>query len=372
MKKLFIALSIIVFAVGCSGDGDGGDGNTTDTFDRAAMLTNWADNIIIPAYNNYQAKVNALSASASDFNAEPTEANLVTLRESWLQAYKAYQHVAMFEIGKADELKLLSYANTYPADAAHINSNIANGTYNLSLYDEFPSQGFPGLDYILNGLANNDADIVAFYSTNTNAAHYKQYLTDLTTRLKTVADAVLTDWTSGYRDTFIAGTGTSVNSAVNVMTNNFVKHLEKDVRTPKIDIPAGVLSNGLTYPDKVEAYYKNNVSKELLNEAITASKNFFNGKHFTSETTGPSLKNYLDAVNAVRDGQKLSDIINNQYTTVLNTIGALNNSFSQQITTDNTKMVAAHDALQKNVVYIKNDMLQAINMQPDYVDGDGD
>ncbi len=35
-------------------------------------------------------------------------------------------------------------------------------------------------------------------------------------------------------------------------------------------------------------------------------------------------------------------------------------------------MLAAYDVLQQNVVYIKLDMMQALNITIDYVDGDGD
>jgi hypothetical protein len=52
-------------------------------------------------------------------------------------------------------------------------------------------------------------------------------LTDVTTRLKSSADSVVTDWNSGYRNSYIANNGTSVGSSVNSTTNNFVKNLEK-------------------------------------------------------------------------------------------------------------------------------------------------
>jgi hypothetical protein len=46
-------------------------------------------------------------------------------------------------------------------------------------------------------------------------------------RLKSNADSVVTDWNSGYRNSYIANNGTSVGSSVNSTTNNFVKNLEK-------------------------------------------------------------------------------------------------------------------------------------------------
>jgi predicted lipoprotein len=371
MKKIALFFGFILVLVACSSNG--GDDNASETnFDRTALLTNWADNIIIPSYTNYQSKLQSLTTSANTFVATPTESNLKALRTSWLESYKAYQYVSMYNFGKAEEVNLNMAANTYPTDAAGIETNISNGVYNLSLFSQFSRQGFPGLDYLLNGLGTTDATIVSFYSSNANAANYKKYLTDVTAKLKSNADAVVTDWNSGYRASYVANNGTSVTSAVNKTTNAFVNNLEKAIRTGKLGIPAGQFSAGVKYPEKVEAFYKKDVSKELLMVALQAEQDFFNGKYFNSATIGASLKSYLDYLNVIRDTKKLSDIINTQFAAITVSNNALSNNFSEQITADNAKMIAAYNTLQQNVIYTKLDMMQALNITIDYVDGDGD
>jgi predicted lipoprotein len=371
MKKIALFFGFILTIIACSSNG-GDDTTSNNNFDRTALLTNWADNIIIPSYANYQSKLQVLTTSVTTFVNAPTETNLQTLRASWLESYKAYQYVSMYNFGKTEEVNLNMIANTYPTDATGIETNITSGSYNLSLTTQFSKQGFPGLDYLLNGLGTTDAAIVGFYSSNANAANYKKYLTDVTAKLKANTDAVVTDWNSGYRAAYIANSGTSVTSAVNKTTNAFVKNLEKDIRTGKLGIPAGLFSGGVKYPEKVEGFYKKDISKTLLTIALQAEQDFFNGKYFNSATTGASLKSYLDYVNAVRDSKKLSDIINTQFATIAIANATLNANFSEQITTDNSKMIAAYNALQQNVVYTKLDMMQALNITIDYVDGDGD
>ncbi len=371
MRKLFLVISFIAVAIACSSS-DGGGGNSGDNYNRTVMLTNWADNIIIPSYTNYQTKIQTLLTDATAFTTTPTQSSLQNVRTSWLEAYKAYQTVTIFNIGKAMEINFKERTNTYPTNAAGIEANISAGSYNFSLLSQFDRQGFPALDYVLNGLAATDAETLGFYTTNGNAVKYKQYVTDLTAKLKADADLIVTDWNSGYRDTFVASNGNAVSSSVNKTTNLFVKNFEKDIRSGKIGIPAGIFSGGTLFPEKTEAFYKNDVAKILLIEALKAQKDFFNGKHFNSPTTGESLKSYLDFLNTVRDGQNLSDIINNQFTTINTQVNLLNGSFSQQISTDNSKMLTAYDALQQNVVYTKLDMMQALNITIDYVDNDGD
>jgi Imelysin len=375
MKKRIAALALCIsticlIIIGCTSGSDDNNNNTAN-YDKNAMLISWADNIIIPSFTNYAAKADALNQSAAAFSATPNSANLTTLRAAWLDAYKAYQHVGIFDIGKATDLHLIEAANTYPTDVAGIEANIASGSYNLDMQAQFTKQGFPALDYVLYGLGDTDADLLAFYTTNANAAKYKTYLTALTAKLKATADAIVADWNDGYRATFISSTN-AVTGSVNQVTNNFVKNLEKDVRAPKVGIPAGLFSNGVLYPASVEAYYNNTVSKLLLNEAITASKDFFNGTTFGTSTAGPGLKEFLDAVNAKSNGQPLSTIINNQYAAINTANATLSDSFSAQVAADNTKMVAAYNTMQQQVVYTKVDMFSALSLTIDYVDGDGD
>jgi len=367
MKNILLSIVLIALAIGCSSSDNSETNNTSKGYDRNAILSNWADNIIIPAYENYTAKVTILSDKAAALTAAADEGKLAEVRAAWLEAYIAYQYVAMYDIGKATELYLKQSANTYPTDVAAIQANITSGNYNFNLPSQYSKQGFPALDYLLNG-QGNDSQTVSFLSTTNSAA----YLNAVINQIKMIATTVTSDWKNSYRNQYVNNNGTSVSSSVNKTTNNFIKNLEKDIRSSKLGIPSGVFSNGTTFANKVEAYYKNDVSRTLLNAGIQAEIDFFNGKTFNSSATGASLKSALDDTNAVRENKNLSNIINDQFQASLVANNALSNSFSQQITSDNTKMLAAYAALQRNVVYLKVDMMQALNITIDYVDGDGD
>ncbi|UQD55663.1 imelysin family protein [Flavobacterium sp. K5-23] len=369
MKKVILFLGIAAMLFACSGESSS---SNTDTFDRKGMLENWADNIIIPSFQNYQSKTSALATASATFTTTPTEANLTALRASWLEAYKAYQKVAAFEVGKAHDLMFRYYNNSFPVSVSDINANIAAGDNQLDLLTKFDEQGFPALDYLLFGVGNDTASILAKYTTDTNAAKYKSYLMAVSTRIKSFSDLIVADWTTGgYRTAYVLNNGTGVSSSTNKTINLFVQYYEYYLRSVKIGFPAGKFS-ATTRPSDVEAYYKNDISKELLEIGLQSSKDFFNGKHFNSTTTGLSLKAYLDYLNVVRSGESLSTTILSKYAEASTSIGVLNASFSQQIQTDNTKMLAAFDALQKNVVCFKIDMIPALNVVIDYQDNDGD
>ena len=77
-------------------------------------------------------------------------------------------------------------------------------------------------------------------------------------------------------------------------------------------------------------------------------------------------------MNAVRDNQNLSAIINNQFSSITTKSALLSNNLYEQVNSNNSAMLAAYDAIQQNVVYLKLDMMQALNITVDYVDSDGD
>lgn len=371
LKKALLLVTVIVFIIACSTSDDSNpnpDSTNPGNFDRGAVLTNWADNIIIPTYTDLNLKLADLVAKKDDFLASPNATNLAALRNSWLRAYKVWQSAEMFNIGPAEQISLTFQMNVYPTNVSDIESNIQSGNYDLAQVNNNDAVGFPALDYLLYGLANTDTDILSFYTTNSNATKYLNYLSDVTNQMKLLAQDVLDGW-SNYRTEFISSTDNTVSSALNKLVNDFVFYYEKGLRANKIGIPAGNFSSN-TLPEKVEAYYKSDISKELATDALNAVKAFFNGSAYNG--TGESLKSYLDFLNTIKDGEDLSTIINNQFNEAQSKINLLDNNFANQINTDNTKMTQAYDALQMAVVLLKVDMLQAMDVNVDYVDADGD
>ena len=369
IKKIIPAVLLAIFIAACSSSDDSVVSDTPgDTaFDRAAMLRNFADNLIIPAYQTLNNDLSALTTAKDNFTATPNQANLDALRSNWFSAYKTWQHVEVFNIGKAEEIQYSFQMNIYPTNTTDIQNNIANGNYDLTAVNNNDAVGFPALDYMLYGIGANDTEILEKYTTNAESVKYQTYLSDLINQMKNLTQEVLNDWNASYRDTFIASTSNTASSAANKIVNDYIFYYEKGLRANKIGIPAGNFSS-TPLPDKVEAFYNQEISKELALEALTAVQNIFNGTHFESSTSGIGFKGYLDNL----DRTELATMINGQFNTARGKIQALNANFSTQINTDNTKMTQAYDALQAGVVLLKVDMLQAFNISVDYVDADGD
>ncbi|MCT8340951.1 imelysin family protein [Flavobacteriaceae bacterium TK19130] len=371
MQRFLILFGALAFMLVACSDDDNTPQEDIDSFNRTAMLENWADNIIIPGYDVLNNAINDLNNATDQFVAMPDATNLANLRAAWRESYRTFQKVSMFEIGKAEAVFFRARFNTYPTDTATLEAAVLDGNYNLELPSNRDIQGFPALDYLLNGLGENDADILEHYTFNPNATKYLSYLRELVVELQTLSEEVHNDWTNGYRDTFVSNDGSSASASVDKLTNDYVFYYEKALRAGKIGIPAGVFSNQ-PLPQNVESYYNPEFSRELALIALQSTQDFFNGKSFGNNQTGPSFKSYLNYLNTIKNGEDLSQLINDQFDVAQNKLEALNASLVQQIQQDNTKMYEAFDELQRNVILMKVDMLQAMDVNVDYVDTDGD
>ena len=351
-----------------SEDSSSSDNSESQTFDRKALLTNWANNIIIPLYENFNTNLTALSDEITKFNETPNLDNLKLVREKWLDAYKSWQHVEMFNLGKAEETYFQSKMNVYPSDKERIERNLTNETYNLDNPNNNDAQGFPALDYMLYGTDESDEKIVDKYLLENKK--YNTYLSSLIDKMVSNTSVVVNDWNQN-KDTYINSTENTSTSSINKITNDFIYYYEKLFRANKIGIPAGVFS-GSKLPDRVEGYYSKIYSKDLALEAMSAIENFFVGKKYNSEEKGESLESYLNFLNSEKNGTSLSESIIDQFKVAKETIDKLNNDFASQVNEDNNKMLVAYDEIQKGVVFMKTDMLQSLSISVDYVDADGD
>ncbi|MEP2171593.1 MAG: imelysin family protein [Polaribacter sp.] len=365
MLKRFLTLFVsVVLFFSCSSSES--EEKEVDTFDRNALLTNIADNIIIPAYTDFSTKLATLTSAGTTFTNNPNQTNLDDLRTSWLAAYTVWQQIEMFNIGKAEEIQYSFHMNVYPLNISDVEENITAGVYDLDNVNNRDAQGFSALDYLLYGVADSDVAIIAKYNTDTNATGYKNYLTAILNQMTTLTEQVVTDW-STYRNEFVVSTSNTATSAVNKLVNDYIFYYEKVIRTNKIGIPVGKFSS-TALPEKVEGYYSRVYSKKLALEALSAAENLFEGKHYNGSSTGIGFNDYLIEL----ERSDISSSIISQNTVARAQISTLNDSFYEQINTDDIAMYKAYDELQKVVVFLKVDMLQTFNISVDYVDADGD
>jgi hypothetical protein len=346
--------------------------STPTSFDREAMLTFWADSIIVPAQNKFKNDLLNLSSAISNFSLNKSQVSLDQVREKWFDAYKSWQHIEMFNVGKAEEINYGVRMNVYPVDTDRVESNISNSDSDIENPNDYSAQGFPAIDYLLYGIGSNDSEILDKYTSENSK--YLEYLIVVSSKMVELTDSVVSDWNSSYRDTFITSIDNTATSSINKLTNDFIYYYEKGFRANKIGIPAGVFS-GSTLLDRVEAYYRRDISKVLAIEAINSVSDFFNGISFNGDSSseGISFKNYIEFLETTKNDSPLGQLIIDQFESVKISINNLNDDFTIQLQPENKlDMLVTYDIIQVAVVLLKVDMLQALNINVDYIDADGD
>ena len=373
MKNSILLCSLSVLLAGgvvsgCEKAAEEPADNPTSTtgLSRQVLLTQWADSLVKPGYERFGGKLSVLKTQAAVFAAAPTVAGLQGARQAWREAYVEWQRVEMFEFGPAADVSLVNRFNIYPADAAGIRQNIARGTYDFELSPAIPQQGFPALDYLLNGVGADDAAIVQGYLASANQ---RRYLTDVVGKMDQLLAGVRAQWNGAYRNTFVGSTGTNAGSSLSLAVNAFSRYYEHFLRSGKIGIPAGVMT-GTAAPDKIEAYYhRGALPLQLATTAHAAVQYAFNGR-----PGQPSLKTYLDALGAKdsRTGQALAQIVNAQFGTAAQQLAALGPDLYSTVQTRNAAATLAFTEMQRAVRLLKVDMTSAMSVTVTYVDNDGD
>lgn len=363
-----VITSLLLIGFACS---NMGSDNPGDNFDRVAMLENYANNSIIPSYQNLQSSISDLQKDAESFTNDPTETNLQKFRNQLKNARLAWQDANFYQFGPAEMQTLRTSLNTYPADTSQINQNIESGEYTLGTLENRAAAGFPALGYLLYGIDKNNAEILGWYTTDPYASNRKQYLQDNISFIQTKVDATLTAWQAdggNYIGTFTSkeNSGTDVGSSLGMIVNAAVLHYERFIRDGKIGIPAGVRSSGIPRPSATEAFYAG-YSLELAVANMNTLKRLIEGRRLNGQD-GIGLDEYLQAL----DASQLSEELISEIDQSIDSLQSLNDPLSDQINNDLDPVLSAFEQLQQVVPLLKADMPSVLGVSITFQDNDGD
>jgi len=369
MKKvlsinLLLFLAIFLFECKPKKDKDP-DEDPATVFDKQAMLTNYADNLIMPSYNSFKVSLDSLINVYDAFKISGSLIDLQVVKQKFQTAYIKYQRCDLFEFGPAETHIIRSSLNVFPTDSVQINSNIALGTYNLSVIANLDAKGFPALEFLFYGNGASENSILGLFS-NTNR---KQYVSDLLTEMSTKINSVVSSWSSSYRNTFINSLNTDVGSSIGFLVNQLNFQLDY-LKNAKIGIPLGKKSLGVAVPTSCEAYYTA-YSVSYAKETLNLIENAYLGRS-VSGSNGKGFDDYLAHLDAKYNGGSLNDAINTQFAIAKTKLSAVPDPLSTQVTANAAVVDAAYVELVKLLVLLKTDMPSSLGVVITYQDGDGD
>lgn len=359
MKKTWMAVSLsatLAFVCyACSkSDSGSGDNTSSDAF-KTALLTNYADSLIVPGYTAFQGSLTALETAVNNFLAAPSATTQDAVKPVFKSAYLSFEGISMPFLGPASSTSTNRYLNTFPTVTAKIEAGIQSGNYNFTtpgLSDSI--QGLPALDYLL------FAEGAVSKFTAANAAGRKKYVQDIMARMKQLVQEVVTQWNGGYRAIFIASLKTDVGSSIGLMVNQFALEMDA-MKGPRIGWPFGKQSNGIVFADKCEGYYSG-ISAGLAIANLTSLKNYYTGG------SGKGIDDYL----VLLKREQLNNDVLAQFEVALNALKAIPEPMSNAFTNNAAVVEEAYKQVQKLLTLLKTDVASATAVQINYMDSDGD
>lgn len=341
----------------------------TDMFDRGAMLQNFADNLIRPAFTDLQSKTTMLRTSVLAFNAEPSVIRLYDMQTAWQEAYFQWQFANAYNFGPAAEeglqKSLIDEVGTFPVSVAKLEAGASSGNWSLNDSNR-DARGFLAIEYLIFGSAATPAGIVEAFSDSSNRKAFLAALADnLNSRNETVNNA----WAGAYYAEFINNKGTDVGSSTSHLYNEFVRSFEA-IKNFKLGLPLGKRPGQTqSEPQLVEAYYSGQ-SLECFTLHLTAIENIWYGKNKSGQD-GVGFREYLEKVEG---GAALITSTETQLAVLHAALAAIPPSpaLSEQITAGSTPLENLYTEIQKLTRYFKSDLSSLLGIAITFSSGDGD
>lgn len=356
--------SALLFCLACTPKEKQSDG-----FDRQAMLRNYAENLIMPAYADLNLGCTALQTAVLSFIAAPDADKVEAMRSAWKAANISWQFANAYNFGPAGEAglqkSLVEEIGTFPASSSKIEASINSGAWNLNDFNR-DARGLYAIEYLIFGNNQNPEDIASQFSGNINRSNF---LAALAQNILDREQSILAAWQGNYAAEFIANDGTDIGSATSQLYNEFVRSFES-IKNFKLGLPLGKRPGQTDVaPELVEAYYSGQ-TLALLHEHFTAIENIWNGRA-KSGVDGIGFKEYLENVTG---GKELVASTETQINVVKSALAQVPASpdASIQIQNDKAPLENLYVELQKMTRFFKSDMSSLLGIAITYSSGDGD
>lgn len=329
-------------------------------FDRKVMLTNYYDNLILPAFTALETSTLSLENAVKTLATSPNEVNLANAQKVWEEAYLIFLTANAYNFGPTGEdgLKksIVEEIGIFPISESKIEANISANRVTFNDFNR-DNRGFLAIEYLI----FDKSALSKLQSQNR-----KNYLLAVTEQLKGNVVEAKKGW-SGYKNDFITKNGTDAGSSTSQLYNEFVKCYEA-TKNFKLGLPLG-LRAGQTQaePTKVEGFYSGK-SLKFIEAQLKAIENIYHGR---GTTDGLGFKEYLETVEG---GKALITSTESQILVIKNTLKTVPDTspMAEQIVKSPQSLKNLQTEMQKQTRFFKSDMSSVLGIAITFSSGDGD
>jgi putative iron-regulated protein len=337
-------------ATAASEGGEGGEeGEATadlkwgNKFDDRQVIANFADNVVVPKYEQFAADTAELSTTLDSFASNPSEETLTAAKEAWIATRAAWEATESFAFGPAGSLGYDGAMDTWPINETDIQKIIESKdplTAEAVAGMQDSQKGMHTIEYLLFGL-QNDKSLAQFNDRQ------REYLKALGQDLEQVSTNLVVSWQKGingqpaYRDV-LAKAGEAENSiyptvpaGAQEMVTGLVECLN-EVAVEKLGTP-------MTEKDSktLESRFSLNTLNDVKNN-IVGAKNVYQGTLSDAPSSDTSLSAYIAKVDP-----SLNTQIETQFQSALAALNSIPEPLEKSVSDPNAeaKLQAAKDAI---------------------------
>lgn len=378
-----IRASVFVVLIGCGGETKRTPDAAPDGFDRSAMLGHFAHEILLPMQTAFAAKAAALPAAIDAYcdalDAGAAGTTLESARSAWAQTIDLWQRAEAVLIGPAamDTKALRSKIYAWPSIATcSIDFNTAAHWSDPASFDITTKlinvRSLSAIEYLLHPPNDN-------HTCSTTPQGWDALGADVPRARCRMAEVIAKDvaaqaanlesqWqpSGGDYANILANAGQSgspfatAHEAVNVVTGGvfYVDYVVKDM---KIAEPAGITDNtcgtvGSPCLLELELPFSDRTTY-AVRANLAALREIFTGTTPTAD--GPGFDDFLRAVGH----PDVADRMTASLDAAIAAAAQLPTSFTGALTSDYTKVVAAHDAVRTFTTDLKSQFLTLLALE---------
>jgi len=367
LALLFVVVGVFMLS-SCGGEGDPMGDPCVSDFDQKTMFTNYADNLIIPAYKDLAQSMNAFESVLQAFLSDPNHTTLEATQSLFLTTYEKWQYAAPYEFGPAANVFLRSHFNNFPLNLEELENNISTSKTTFDQPDTY-DKGFPALDYLL--FYESHETVLNRFTLDDNKELYTAYVNALMSDMKIRLKTTLSEWEGDYRENFINNTGTADGSSLSLVINQLNYDFEL-IKRESVGVPSGVYTLSIPNPERVAGYFSGHSSK-LIELSLQINQSFFLGKD-QAGTDRSGLDDFLRHKEVEKENELLVDKINRQYQSMIQLFEGIEVPFSTAVGTEQTPddVQAFYNEISRQVILIKTDMPSNLCVSITYIDNPSD
>ena len=345
-----------------------------DVYDITKILTNTADNIIIPQLENHNNSTKELEAALTEYNSDPTLDKLNSLRSKFKDSYISWQKCSFINFGNSNFEKLNESLNNFPVtDLSQKTIDTYPDKGNDFEEDEYKAaKAYPAFDYVL--FKGEDSEIISNLSDK-----HKDFCSKNIDYIKSKSEEAYLFWknnTDGFYSKFKSDDTKTTTSAFTKYVNAFCKDIEV-LKNAQLKAPGGQEFYILPVPGESEALYSG-YSLDLMKSHLENLERIYKGEDI-SGNNGIGFDDYLISLGTKRkigdDGveEDLNELILTTFTTIEEKLNALNGSINEAAQNQKETVNELYSNVKKLVGFTKTDMAFAFGVNINYADPqDGD